>query len=56
MLVLKLLLYLIYKIVFNKNNNKIKFPLSKKQQQKVKQAADTVEKHKNIIRKLSLLL
>lgn len=42
--------------MFDKNNNEIKCPLSKKQQQKVKQAADTVEKHKDIIRKLSLLL
>ena len=39
-----------------KNSNKIKCPLNKEQQQKVKQAADTVEKHKDIIRKFSPIL
>ena len=39
-----------------KNSNKVKCPLSKEQQQKVKQAADVVEKHKDIVRKLSPFL
>lgn len=39
-----------------KSNNKVKCPLSKEQQQKVKNAADIVEKHKDIARKFSPLL